>query len=120
MSDFVFGQKNLSLKDNLREIEAAIMKLYEAEIDAYKNFNVTARYEKVLRPYYQIEISQMYKHVPMDFAIMMKISKILNTQNFEINNTSARGCDTCDYGSSYDVNITVFEDDMLKGLPPGA
>lgn len=64
------------------------------------------------KDFYIIEVYQMYEYLPMDFSIMLKLKDLFQTENFNINQWSASGCETCDYGSRYTHSIKV------KGVIP--
>jgi hypothetical protein len=48
-----------------------------------------------------VEVSRMYDHLPLNFAIMEKLAVVFGTKEYGVNNWSQRGCETCDYGSKY-------------------
>ena len=54
----------------------------------------------------RITVSRMYDYVPLNFEIMKLVSDILGTSNIdEGSRHSYPGCDTCDYGSSYEWTL---------------
>ena len=58
---------------------------------------------------YSIHIKQMYEYVAVNFRFLSAISQYFNTDNIHDERYSRDGCETCDYGSSYEVTITVKE-----------
>jgi hypothetical protein len=54
----------------------------------------------------RIQASRMYDYVPLNFSIMKLISEILETDNIDdAQRYCEPGCDTCDYGSSYEWTL---------------
>lgn len=51
--------------------------------------------------YLNVTVSQMYEFLPLTFAHLQKLSEIFETKDFNVNNWSSEGCETCDYGSQY-------------------
>lgn len=49
----------------------------------------------------RIEISKMYDYIDCSFAKLCEMSEFFDTKNIDVDEWSSRGCDTCDYGSSY-------------------
>jgi hypothetical protein len=57
-----------------------------------------------------ISISQMYEYVDMTFDLMEDITKIVGSRKMNIGNKSNYpGCETCDYGSKYTLELVVLE-----------
>jgi hypothetical protein len=78
----------------------------------YKDYNDIDVAIDIYDKSYKIDVSQMYEYLPMDFSIMLKLKDLFQTENFNINQWSASGCETCDYGSMYTHSIKV------KGVIP--
>lgn len=60
-----------------------------------------------------LTITKMYEYMGLTFDLMMKISEILGTTEFNVNNYDSGGCETCDYGSNYALSFT-FEGELRK------
>lgn len=58
----------------------------------------------------RIRIFKMYNYVDLQFSHLMKIAKFFETLNINEDRTSCNGCDTCDYGSSYEINLSIRPD----------
>jgi hypothetical protein len=56
-----------------------------------------------------VEVSRMYEFLPLTFDILMKLSELFGTRDFAVNNWSAGGCETCDYGSKYTHEFSFKE-----------
>lgn len=55
-----------------------------------------------------IRISKMYEHVIVNYETMKILSDLLKTDCIDIaGQESFEGCPTCDYGSSYEIELVV-------------
>jgi hypothetical protein len=55
-----------------------------------------------------IEIARMYAYVPLTFAILMELAEFFGTKNIgEGYKDKWDGCESCDYGSKYMLNLVV-------------
>lgn len=55
-----------------------------------------------------VEYEGMYNRPAITFAFLESLSETFRTKHINLENGhSMRGCDTCDYGSSYGVIITL-------------
>lgn len=48
-----------------------------------------------------VKVSQMYEFLPITFSLLMELAEVFGTKDFNVNNWSSQGCETCDYGSEY-------------------
>lgn len=57
---------------------------------------------------YHLSISKMYNYVDINFEDLEFLSKLFNTKiiNFA-HGVSWEGCETCNHGSNYELNITI-------------
>ena len=66
----------------------------------------------------QITLSKMYEYVECEFcefSHLSELSELFGTRKINIGNrTHNDGCETCDYGSSYE--FTIFVNGCTKGL----
>jgi len=58
---------------------------------------------------YVIKVDRMYDFVPVRLASLLSLAKFFDTLNVNDSRFSQGGCESCDYGSSYEVIITVAE-----------
>ena len=58
----------------------------------------------------EFTLKQMYKYVELDFAKLKAVSDFFGTLNVLTDMDSYGGCETCDYGSSYEVTFKVRRD----------
>ena len=65
------------------------------------------RVEKIDRGY-EITYGFMYESPNLSFAILMKLSELFGTEEIDVDDFAYKGCDTCDYGSSYGHEIQVY------------
>lgn len=55
----------------------------------------------------RVTVSQMYNFVEVDFKKMKAIGEFFETENLNVENDSYPGCETCDYGSSYQMTFVL-------------
>jgi hypothetical protein len=76
------------------------------------NQNVSVR--QVSRGY-TIEIARMYGYVNLSLDKLLKLAEFFGTMNIDTSDRwASRGCDTCDYGSSYTVSLLVEDDNESR------
>jgi hypothetical protein len=57
----------------------------------------------------EIKISQMYENWDVNFAMLKKISNLLQTDQVDVNNwCDNSGCETCGYYSKYLTAVQVY------------
>jgi len=57
---------------------------------------------------YRIKFSQMYEYVNLSFETLLALSEIFQTKKIDIGERENwGGCETCDYGSKYQVSVRV-------------
>lgn len=54
------------------------------------------------------QVKQMYEYVEVNFAVLSALAELLKTKNIDTNLYHIDGCETCDYGSSYEVEFIVL------------
>lgn len=54
-----------------------------------------------------ISVSQMYEYLSVNITHLMKLMRFFNTSNITDDRYGERGCESCEYGSSYTVDITI-------------
>lgn len=55
----------------------------------------------------RIVVSRQYKHYPLTFDVMKRLSELLRTDHLDFDNEYSPGCDTCDYGSSCSIIVAA-------------
>ena len=55
----------------------------------------------------EVRIEQMYEYVTITFGHLLKISEFFGTQQIGDTRYHSDGCDTCDYGSSYEITLRI-------------
>ena len=55
----------------------------------------------------RIELSRHSDFLILTYGILRSLSEVLKTEDFRIENDYTKGCDTCDYGSSYKHVIVI-------------
>ena len=59
-----------------------------------------------------IELEQMYGHPTLNLKKLRALSEFFETDNINDDDRfSSRGCETCDYGSSYGFTLTIRKDE---------
>ncbi len=85
--------------------------LQQGGIDSgYDDLNVEIAQDREL--VFSVDITRMYSYVKLQFKTLDAISKLFQTDQINLENGHQySGCETCDYGSSYEVILEV------KGSP---
>lgn len=55
----------------------------------------------------EITIAQMYEYVNIDFKFLKQLSEIVGSDEINDNRFCTDGCETCDYGSNYEITLTI-------------
>lgn len=74
------------------------------------DFDVTEVSLERLESKIKVTVSQMYEYVPVDFSVLKRIGEFFETD--KVNGSEGdfyNGCETCDYGSSYEVTFVIEE-----------
>ena len=61
----------------------------------------------------EVIIKQMYEYINCSLENLIKVSRIVGTEKIDVDEWSTGGCETCDYGSSYEKTITITEFDPI-------
>jgi hypothetical protein len=87
-----------------QEIKEKVTSIWKEKRDAWQYFQVTVTMgEKI-----HICIEQMYEYVPCTFSMLEQLSIFFDTKSINFDNGNHyNGCETCDYGSSYEVDIYI-------------
>lgn len=56
---------------------------------------------------YVIEVTRMYNYVSLKLSHLLSLANFFGTLNVNDERYHTNGCETCDYGSSYKVTLTV-------------
>ncbi|TXH10288.1 MAG: hypothetical protein E6R04_05830 [Spirochaetes bacterium] len=57
---------------------------------------------------YRIKFTQMYEYIDLSFETLLALSEIFQTRKIDIGERENwGGCETCDYGSSYQVSVRI-------------
>jgi hypothetical protein len=59
----------------------------------------------------QVEVSQMYSYVDCSLANLLALAKFFGTLHINVDEVSYEGCETCDWGSSYEKTFMIEPDD---------
>jgi len=87
--------------------EEIVDKVKEIWDDESPDISVRARKDLV-----DITLEQMYNHPSLNFSKLKKLSAFFETDNINDDDRfSERGCETCDYGSSYGFTLTIRKDE---------
>ena len=65
-----------------------------------------------------VEVKQMYEYVDCSFGKLKQLSEFFGTDHIDMDNWASKGCDTCDFGSSYTVSISIKEIKSWGGPTP--
>lgn len=56
---------------------------------------------------FTIKVERMYEFVDLNFARLCRVSEFFGTKQINDSRYSSEGCETCDYGSRYEITLTV-------------
>ena len=89
--------KTLS-KEDIKLLQAKISKAFGDETRDWNEMEVeiTENFET-----FEVEVKQMYAYVTVSFSTLTKLAEIFGTKEFDMDDYSIDGCETCDYGSEY-------------------
>ena len=97
---------------NREKLIAEIVKLlaYQGDDGSLDDLAVEIEQNKQLT--FRIQITRMYSYVVIQFKTLDALAKLFKTDQINLSDGGhSSGCETCNYGSSYEVNITI------KGSP---
>ena len=95
-------------KERAEELITAIV--CEGENKDYvriRDFKVTATIDKNENKI-DVAVEQMYQFVDTSFKRLKQISEAFGTDEIDINSWHSNGCETCDYGSCYNVTFNII------------
>lgn len=55
----------------------------------------------------EVLVGDMYQFVPVDFKYLVKIGEFFNTDKINLTKEANEGCETCNYGSSYEITFYI-------------
>lgn len=91
------------------------MKTEEEIIKFTKNLfgsSVRVSVSRLYDDYVTINVGQSYEYLNIQFKDLKAFSEFFGTDNINIANGCVyKGCDTCDYGSYYEICLTVGNKD---------
>jgi len=81
-----------------------VKKLNLWETSGYDNFEIILN---SVKNGYDLEVTRMYEYVDFSFDILMKLSELFGTKNINVEHFSESGCETCDFGSRYEITFNI-------------
>lgn len=84
------------------EITAFVEELWKSASYNHQELKIVVSHNLVT-----IAISRMYEYVPLEFRHLMKLADFFDTDNINEDRWYSEGCETCDYGSEYEINLTI-------------
>jgi len=88
----------------LNELPIKIKELFK---DVDKDFNkIEVKISDYAYPQIDITISKMYGFVELSVKHLLRLADLVGTDEIKVNQYSHQGCETCDYGSSYEHTFT--------------
>jgi len=98
--------RNLKIKNgNFADLSKKIYACFQGEEEVYEFLDFFVDVEES-RDSLTVKVWQMYDYLPMNFKVMTRIAEAIGTSDFNVNQWSFSGCETCDYGSRYEHEIT--------------
>lgn len=80
--------------------------------EIWEELNV-CQFTRTNKDKYCLKIENEYRPPFLDFKTLVKLSKIFGTEEIDVDHYSEKGCDTCDYGSKYGHEISIFNPTLL-------
>lgn len=65
-----------------------------------------------------LTVRQMYTYVPFDAEQLFKVCELFDTMNVNDSRYHTSGCETCDYGSSYELTLYVKDGKPFPATHP--
>lgn len=91
----------------MEELEKKILEIVTAGLNNWAKEDITVKV-KINAEEMIITVTNMYEYVDITFDHLEAISKLLKTENINIGTKDYEsGCDTCDYGSEYWIDLHV-------------
>jgi hypothetical protein len=75
--------------------------------ESHKDKDLDIKVDDISEKQIVVKISRMYNYVDTSFKKLKEISEAFGTDEIDLNQWSMKGCDTCDFGSSYEVTFTI-------------
>lgn len=88
----------------IEEITAEVQRIWEDEDSRYEKMKVEVH---PCGNGWTITIKRMYDYMPMNLRHLKALSEFFNTDNINDSRYAYGGCETCDYGSSYEITLDV-------------
>lgn len=86
-----------------KEIETFINELFKDSGYSHRKITISRDSGKLY-----ITVDQMYEFIECNFAKLTEMSKYFDTVNFDVDEWFHSGCESCDYGSSYNKKFTLW------------
>lgn len=86
-----------------------ILEFFKANVRTYDFYDTEVKVKRETNRIV-VEVSQEYQYVPVDFEMLSKIGDFFETD--KVNGSKGdyySGCETCDYGSSYEASFVIEE-----------
>lgn len=85
-----------------KEVEAFVGELWQAASYDHQELSIAVSEDLVT-----IGISRMYEYVDLEFRHLMQLAEFFDTDNINEDRYHSDGCETCDYGSCYSIDLTI-------------
>lgn len=93
------------IKHTDEKIVAFMATLFNESGQSYAHYRCTV--EENTDSKVRVTVSCMYEYVEYNLATLMKIATFFGTMKIDDDRYSHSGCETCDYGSSYEVTFEI-------------
>lgn len=93
-------------KHNAETIRKELIKIFDlkSELGKFSDEKLNITVEKDL---VHVTIKRVYSHVDYGVDEILALVEFFGTRNIKDDRYSVDGCETCDYGSSYTLNLTI-------------
>lgn len=90
------------------EVEEFFTNLISKEKTSVWDVKVEAEVIRGRKPKYIVKVSDMYNYpLEFTFAQLKEVSEFFGTDKIDLDRDFSSGCESCDYGSSYQVTLHV-------------
>jgi hypothetical protein len=91
-----------------KAIEAKVRELFPELDKSYNHGEVSISISKD-KERVVIEMTTMYDYMELKFSHLKQLSEFLPCKEISDSRTHSDGCETCDYGSSYEITLTCWD-----------
>lgn len=92
------------MKHTAKQIEDKVIEIFDLHDQQKRDRSFKVRVD-IGKQEINIDISKMYDYINLSFQHLVKLSKFLGCKEISDTRSHSDGCETCDYGSTYTVEL---------------